>query len=151
MPFFLLAAFGLTALDFVAKRLADIFLAGQKITLIPGILELLRDTNKGGAYGILSGHPWVLILIGVVVLLGALWYIKKERSRSRWQYNGLIFIFAGTLGNLIDRIFYGEVIDFINLPFLLPYLPTFNLADIFIDIGAACLIVYLICSPGREN
>ncbi|MDR1114324.1 MAG: signal peptidase II, partial [Candidatus Margulisbacteria bacterium] len=85
--------------------------------------------------------------LAVIVLLVVLWYVQKERCRSRWQYNGLIFIFAGALGNLIDRIFYGYVVDFINLP----RWPTFNLADVFIDIGAVLLIIYLLRSTEKER
>jgi signal peptidase II len=148
MLFFLAASFLLTALDFAAKRLALIHLRdGLEITLIPSVLKLIYGENTGAAFGILPAARWFLILLAVIVLLAVLWYVQKERCRSRWQYNGLIFIFAGALGNLIDRVFYGYVVDFINLP----RWPTFNLADIFIDIGAALLIVYLLKSAEKEK
>ncbi|GBR76189.1 lipoprotein signal peptidase [Candidatus Termititenax persephonae] len=148
MLFFLAISLLLTALDFASKRWVVAALSGgREITLLPGFLKLIYGENTGAAFGILPAARWFLILVGIVVLLGVLWYIKKERSRSRWQYNGLIFIFAGALGNLIDRIFYGFVIDFINLP----HWPTFNLADVFIDIGVACLLVYLAGFSGKEN
>ncbi|MDR1324386.1 MAG: signal peptidase II [Candidatus Margulisbacteria bacterium] len=148
MLFFLIISFLLTALDFAAKRLALIYLkGGLEITLIPSMLKLIYGENTGAAFGILPAARWFLILLAVIVLLVVLWYVQKERCRSRWQYNGLIFIFAGALGNLIDRIFYGYVVDFINLP----RWPTFNLADIFIDIGAALLIIYLLRSTEKER
>jgi signal peptidase II len=146
MLFFLLASFFLVALDFAAKRLALLYLkGGLEIALLP-VLKLVYGENTGAAFGILPAARWFLILLAALALLIILWLVQKERCRSRWQYNGLLFIFAGALGNLIDRIFYGYVIDFINLP----HWPTFNLADIFIDIGAACLIIYLFKTAGKE-
>ena len=148
MLFFLAVSFLLTALDFAAKKWAIAALsAGQEITLIPQFLKLIYSENTGAAFGIFPAGRWFLVAVGVIVLLGSLWFIKKERSRSRWQYNGLIFIFAGALGNLIDRVFYGYVIDFISLP----YFPIFNLADVFIDIGVACLIIYLLTATGKGD
>lgn len=80
----------------------------------------------------------ILFLIAIIIIFFRI--NRKERKNSMLNL-GFIFIVSGALGNLYDRIFYGSVIDFINLS---NYLPTFNFADIFNFIGVVLIIIYLI-------
>ncbi|MDR1997905.1 MAG: signal peptidase II [Candidatus Margulisbacteria bacterium] len=133
--------------DLLAKRLAVYYLAsGGEFVLIPGALRLLYLENTGAAFGLLPDMRWLLLLVAAVVLLVVFWYIWTERCNSRWQYYGFIFIFAGALGNFLNRLFLGYVVDFINFA----YFPVFNLADVFINIGTVLLIIYLFRQSGKK-
>ncbi len=87
-------------------------------------------TNTGAAFGILQGQTWFLILVGLVVI-GFLLYYSHEHQLA------LGFLLGGTMGNLVDRVLYGYVIDFIHIPFW----PSFNVADTFNVIGVGLLLL----------
>ena len=90
---------------------------------------LVNTINYGAAFGILQGYQWLFILISLVVIVLCVKYYKKYKLP-------LSFILAGTVSNLIDRVFLGYVRDFIDLKFW----PVFNLADSFNVIGVVILI-----------
>jgi len=89
--------------------------------------------NYGAAFGILQGYKWLLILVSLIVIVFCIKYYKEYKIP-------LSLILAGTIGNLIDRVFLGYVRDFINVGFW----PVFNLADSFNVIGVGILIWMLI-------
>lgn len=89
------------------------------------------SVNTGAAFGILKGQQWLLILISLVVIFLLIYYHKEYPL-------ALGFILGGAVGNLIDRVFLGYVIDFIDLGFW----PSFNVADSFNTVGALLLVVY---------
>ena len=91
--------------------------------------------NYGAAFGILRGWKWLFILIGIF-MLGFLYYYKDKVKG--YGYIGLILLFSGIIGNLIDRVLYGYVRDFIDLGFW----PSFNLADSYSSVGVILMIVY---------
>ena len=90
-------------------------------------------TNTGAAFGILKGNNFLLSIIAIIAAVIFIYLIIK------YKYFELGFLLGGTLGNLIDRIILGHVIDFISLPFW----PSFNIADSFNTIGAIILAVRL--------
>jgi len=138
----------LIGLDLFTKRLAVTYLgAGQEIQIIPGFLRFIYLENTGAAFGVLPGARWFLALVAFVVSIIIIWYVMSERCRSWYQFYGFIFIFSGALGNFVNRVMLGYVIDFINLP----NFPTFNLADIFINIGVVLLIIYILRYSGNES
>ena len=95
-------------------------------------------TNNGAAFNILSGNRIFLSGISIIssIILYYFIFIKDTKIINRY---GLSFIFAGSLGNGIDRIFVGNVIDFIKIKFI--NFPIFNIADVAINIGALILII----------
>lgn len=101
--------------------------------------------NKGAAFGLFVNFPFimpVLMAIAIAVLfLTAFFYFKIKKFTI--IHAGLILLFAGTLGNLIDRIFFGYVIDFIKFGFF-PIFPAFNISDLSNVIGALLLIIALL-------
>ena len=133
-------------LDWGTKRLVQIHitLATESITIIPGFFNLRHDRNSGAAFGVLAGHRFLLILITVAALIFIFAYYFRFRE-SRWMQVSLGFLLGGAVGNFIDRIFLGEVIDFLQFGIASQGLfwPTFNVADISVCIGAGMLIVYL--------
>lgn len=129
----------LIALDYLTKHLAWQYLTFREpIAVIPGILRLVYLKNTGAAFGLFEGQQTFLAVIATLVLVYILHYVKHELCTNRTQYTGLIFLFAGTMGNLINRIFAGGVIDFLDL---YGKWPVFNLADIFINVGVFLLII----------
>ncbi len=116
----------------------------ETIQVIPGFFNLRHDRNTGAAFGVLAGHRFLLILITIVALIFIFTYYLRFRE-SRWMQVSLGFLLGGALGNFIDRLYLGEVIDFLQFGIVSQGLfwPTFNVADISVCIGAAMLIVYL--------
>ena len=96
--------------------------------------------NKGAAFSILQGYIWLFILVAVIVII----FIFLKRNEKPYQL-GMGFLLGGTIGNLIDRIIYGGVIDFIT--FL--SIPQFNISDVSNIIGAL-LIIYVMNKNGSK-
>jgi signal peptidase II len=142
MLHFLLFSALLIIFDFITKHLAYTFLAGGKImVIIPGILRLLYLKNTGAAFGILRGNQFFLISISLLVAVYIFYYVRHECPVNRMQLTGLTFLFGGTVGNLLNRIFTGGVIDFFDL---YNRWPVFNFADIFINVGVALVIISIL-------
>lgn len=139
-------AFPVLILDWGTKRLVQTYITQvtEIIPIIPGFFNLRHDRNTGAAFGVLAGHRFLLIIITVVALIFIFTYYLRYRE-SRWMQVALGFLLGGAVGNFIDRIFLGEVIDFLQFGIASKGLfwPTFNVADISVCIGAGMLIVYL--------
>jgi signal peptidase II len=125
------------------------------IPLIDGFLNLTYIRNTGAAFGIFAGTHEVFrlsFLIGVSIL--AIGFILVMLKRLRESETGLAaalaFILGGAIGNLIDRIVYGEVIDFLDVYWSIYHWPAFNVADSFITIGVAITLFYLIKAKGDD-
>lgn len=130
-------------LDLLTKLWAKICLT--KTTTIPVIEEIFHLTyveNRGAAFGVFQGQRIFFILVAMVVaaLVG---YIAIRYKNKPWMLNmGLSFLSAGALGNTIDRIWRGYVVDFFD--FRLVDFPVFNVADIFVCLGAGLLAVFFV-------
>ncbi len=135
----------LLAIDRVGKILMETYLAGRDmVVVIPGVVgfRLLHKGNTGAAFGILSNHTWVLVVLTSILILGMLYILYVKKLNSKFLHFCLILVTAGGLGNLYDRIVYGSVTDFIE--FLFMQFAVFNFADCFVSIGAFLAILYLI-------
>lgn len=120
-------------LDSLTKFFAVRYLKGKEsINLY--LIKLTYVENRGAAFGILQGQKFFFIIITFCVLIAIIYYYEKVDMLSKLS---LIFIFSGTVGNFIGRLFFGYVVDFIELSFI--DFPVFNLADIFLTIGAVIL------------
>lgn len=103
--------------------------------------------NTGAAFGIFSNKQLFLVGVGLLVFAIITLYRIKRPELPRYLDVGLGFLMGGLLGNLSDRIFHGFVVDFIKLP----YWPTFNMADIAINVGVVFITYYLIFTPDDEK
>jgi len=131
---------GLFALDQLTKLWTlQTLKPGGPIPLIPGVLELFYVENRGAAFGILQNRQWFFILITAVVTGGVLLLLPKiPRDRHFLPLRlCLLFITAGALGNVFDRLVRGYVVDFIY--FKLIDFPVFNVADIYVTCSAFTL------------
>ena len=122
------------------------FFLYESVPLIENFLSLTYIRNKGAAFGILSDSairvPF-FITVSIVALIGILWYLRKIDVSLKLQHWALALIFSGALGNLIDRIRLGEVIDFIDAHWYQHHWPAFNVADSAISIGVSLLLIDL--------
>lgn len=133
-------------LDWITKWLVQIHITQitEVIPIIPGFFNLRHDRNTGAAFGVLAGHRILLILITLAALAFIFAYYLRFKE-SRWMQVSLGFLLGGAIGNFIDRIRLGEVVDFLQFGIASKGLfwPTFNIADVSVCIGAGMLIVYL--------
>ena len=142
--FNLLAAAALIGIDQAIKLWATQYLAPvEAITVIPHVVELRFVLNQGMAFSLLSGKQLFLIIATSIALIFVA-YGLFFRSRGRYlQQAALLLILAGGIGNLIDRVLNGEVVDYINLLFM--RFAVFNFADICVCVGVALwvLVIFL--------
>lgn len=147
---------GVVALDQLTKYLAVIWLDGaESVRFIPHVLHFTFVRNEGAAFGMLSNHRWVFMVFSTVAILALGVYLFRFCKENMWIRVSLAMVIGGGIGNMIDRIALGSVIDFLELPFLwLPvlnmYFPIFNVADSFVTVGCVILIVCLIRAEVRE-
>jgi signal peptidase II len=142
--FMLLLAGGIVAADQLTKLwvLRDIPLYGN-VPVIPGVFSLTYIQNRGAAWGSFQGMIWLFAIIFALFTIGVIWEFSKKRmpfkTFDRWC---IAAIWAGGLGNMIDRIRMGFVVDMIKTDFM--DFPIFNVADCFITCGCIALIVSLV-------
>ncbi len=142
-----IVAFVMTV-DRITKHIATTnLLPGDSIPLIPNIFHLTLVYNKGAGFGLFTGQRVFFILLAIGTVLGILFFIWKRRIRSRLLVVGLALIVAGALGNMIDRLRTGYVIDFFDLKIW----PVFNIADSAISIGAVMIAWILFFSKENES
>ena len=115
---------------------------GGTVPVLPGFLSFSYVQNTGGAWGMFSGAIWLFALIFVLFAAFMVWEFSKKRMPftmlERWC---MVAVFAGGLGNMIDRIRLGFVVDMIKVEFI--DFPVFNVADCFITCGCILLMVHL--------
>ena len=131
----------LVALDQATKLIALRFLEpyGTISTPLGGLLRFTLVFNDGAAFGILSGRRWLMLAITVATVLAAVLFWKGIWSMGLLVRGAAAVVLAGSLGNFIDRVRIGHVIDFIEVP-LVPLFQVFNFADAFLVLGSLVLI-----------
>lgn len=148
MIFWLICSFLIILIDQVTKYIALTRLEGLEVTFIPKVIDFVYVKNNGAAFNILSGKIELLSLISVVFAVGVIWYIIYKKPQNKMFRLSLMLLFAGAVGNVIDRIFRGFVVDFIKTTFI--DFPVFNIADIAIVGGAILLSVYMLFFENRK-
>ncbi len=146
MQFLFLSLFslGIVALDQLTKYLTVtlIPLYGN-VPFLPGVLQLTYVQNTGAAFSMLQGQQWLFALLFLALTAALLWeYFKKPLGFSTFDRWCIAAIYGGGLGNMIDRLRLGYVIDMIETEFI--SFPVFNVADSFITCGCVALMVSLI-------
>jgi signal peptidase II len=125
---------------------------GQSIPLWEGVFHFTSHRNRGAAFGILENQRAFFIVITLAVVVGIVWYLKKTAKESALVSWALALILGGAVGNFYDRLFYGEVVDFLD--FTLINYPIFNIADSAIVIGVGLFILdalrELLTGRGRQ-
>ncbi|EOD01295.1 signal peptidase II [Caldisalinibacter kiritimatiensis] len=138
--------------DQLTKYYADKLLKGNApYVIINGFLQFNYVENVGAAFGILKNKQLFFIILTFIVLIGMVLFMIKNKRLNIYMRWGLVLIIAGAIGNLIDRIRLGYVIDFIDVKFGSFYdYPVFNIADCAIVIGTI-LVSYLVLFDKYET
>ena len=150
IPFFA-GIFIIAILDQTAK----IFAAGllpsvRTVPIIENIFHLTYVENTGAGFGAFSGYTWILTALTLVVIIAVVSFVVVKRPKNYTLLTALTFMMGGAVGNVIDRIRLGYVIDFFD--FRVIDFPVFNVADCFITVGAVIFAVYVIfLSDKKEN
>ena len=141
--FYFCLAFFLVSIDFISKMLVEKYLKNKiGINIIKNVLGFRYIENTGAAFGILKNQRFFFIAITIVALflVGYYFFASKQNQINK---TALVFVFAGTLGNFLDRIFKGYVIDFIDI---IPInFPIFNFADVFLVSGLFIIGLSFFC------
>ncbi len=141
---------GAVILDFITKSLAIKYLTmeidgrtvGKSVGFIKGFCSFVYTENPGAAWGMLADAPWVFMSVSVITITAISLFIFFYKDISSLMLVSLAFITGGGIGNMIDRIAKGAVVDFFNFEFI--DFPVFNVADIFVTVGAILLIAELL-------
>ncbi len=127
----------------------------QSIPIIDGFFNLTYVRNTGAAFGIFAGSAEMfrrpfLIAVSLIAIAFIFAMLRRLAEGARWLITGLAFILGGAIGNLIDRVIYGEVIDFLDCFWGDYHWPAFNLADSFITVGVTITLILLIRAKGAD-
>lgn len=126
---------------------------GERIPLLDPTFALLSHRNRGAAWGMLEGQIWLFSIVTVIVIAGILYYFHKEAKGKPLFQLSLMIILGGAIGNFIDRLYLGEVVDFIDvlIPIINYDFPIFNIADAALTIGVVMVMIVLFLEEKREK
>lgn len=141
----LLVAFLIIVIDQVTKWIiASSMKIGDSYEVIPNFLNITSHRNNGAAWGILSGKMFFFYIITVIILIVLVLFFIKETQYNLFMQLAISLLFAGALGNFIDRLLNGEVVDFIDTNIFGYDFPIFNVADSSLTIGVILVIIALL-------
>lgn len=130
-------------LDQVAKFFVVHYLnIGHDVTILDKILSFGYVENRGAAFGVMNNSRWLFVAVTLIAMGFLIWYIVKKRPTHKLLRASLALIGGGAVGNFIDRLFFGRVIDFIKFSFF--DFPYFNIADSCLTIGVILLAIYIL-------
>ena len=130
----------LVIVDQLIKIIIDLWLVPQgEVVVIDGLFSLAYVENRGAAWGALEGKRWFLIAVAAIAIAIIIYMLYKGKIKGLCYTVATVMLLAGGLGNLIDRVFRGYVIDYIRTLFI--DFPVFNFADILITVGAGFLVI----------
>lgn len=130
----------LLLIDQGSKGLMEAILTGKSITVIPNFFSLVFVTNTGAAWSIMQGNTLFLIILGIIAIFSLI-FVMPTIKESIWKSISFTMLYAGIIGNLLDRAIFHYVKDFLKFTIFGYEYPVFNFADIFIVVGAILLIV----------
>lgn len=131
------------AVDQVTKYLATTYLRPiGSIDIVKNIFSLTYVENRGAAFGILQNQRWFFIILTIAICLGMIYFLITQSNTSLFLRISLAMILGGAIGNLIDRIRLGYVVDMLH--FTLIDFPVFNVADCFVVVGTILLAYYIL-------
>lgn len=143
--------FGLASIFLVIDIVVKLFVKSymtlyQSINIIDNFFYITYVRNTGAAWSIFSGKQFFLILVSLIIIVCLFVYLYKKKMYTKIERYGYSLLVAGAIGNLIDRVVYGYVIDYLNFYIFKYDFPVFNIADTCIVIG----IMLLFISSWRE-
>ena len=150
MPYIALAiGVALAGIDQLFKYLiTSNMLQGEEIKVFGDVFKITYVKNDGVAFGMFSGMQWIFIVLTVIMLGVIIFYMFKKRPDSKLFYFSVALIVGGGLGNLVDRVIYRYVVDYLSLSF---FPAVCNFADYCITVGVIILAVYLIFFSDKKD
>jgi signal peptidase II len=126
---------------------------GERIALLDPWFGILSHRNRGAAWGMLEGQMWLFSIVTVAVICAIVYFYHKEAKGKPIFQVGLMLLLGGAIGNFIDRIFRGEVVDFVDvlIPIIKYDFPIFNVADAALTIAVVILMIGLIMEDKKEK
>ena len=131
------------ALDQITKWLAVVNLKGnESVSIIGEVLHFTYVENRGAAFGMMKDARWIFMIISSIAIAALVFYLIKFKPKSILAVSSVAMIIGGGIGNMIDRVWLGYVVDFIYIKII--DFAVFNVADSFVCVGTALLIIYII-------
>lgn len=130
-----------------ALTVARLSPVGTSFEFIPGILNFTYVENRGAAFGMLADKRWVFIVISTLAIAVLVWYLAVKKPKDILLCTSLSLIAGGGIGNMIDRVALGYVVDMIDVRFIDFYV--FNIADSAVCVGCGLMILYMILDEVR--
>ncbi|EON73204.1 MULTISPECIES: signal peptidase II [Lysinibacillus] len=126
---------------------------GERISVWDPWFGILSHRNRGAAWGMLEGQMWLFTIVTVGVIIAIIYFYHKEAKGKPIFQVGLMLLLGGAIGNFIDRLFRGEVVDFVDV--LIPVMnydfPIFNIADAALTVAVVVLMIGLIIEDKKEK
>ncbi len=142
----------IVGLDAMTKTtISTVFDYGERFEVIKDFFWLTYLRNYGAAWSILEGQKWFFIIVGLVAMCIMLYFYMKSDNKQVIYRLSLLFLFAGTIGNFMDRAMLGYVRDFLSFKIIDYYFPVFNVADISLNIGVGLLILESFLESRQTN
>ncbi|EMN6806479.1 signal peptidase II [Staphylococcus pseudintermedius] len=124
---------------------------GESFAVVPKFLYITSHRNNGAAWGILSGKMTFFYIITIIVLIALIVFYIKEAKNNMLMQIAISLLFSGALGNFIDRVSSGEVVDFIDTVIFGYDFPIFNIADASLTIGVVLLIIVILKDQNQKG
>lgn len=138
----------IAALDQLFKILVLQYLVPVKsVEVIKGLFSLTYVENRGVAFGMMQNHVWIFAVITILLIAVMIYLLASKRLTGKLFYASAMLLIGGGVGNLIDRVFRGFVVDYLSLSF---FPPVCNFADYCITIGAVLFVIAILLS-GKKN
>ncbi len=138
--------------DQVAKAAACFYLKDQPpVVILENLFRLSYVENRGCAWGLFQGQVWPLAVFGLAALAFLIWQRRNVFPSGAWGALSEILLYAGILGNLVDRLYLGYVVDMLDFHWGPHHFPCFNLADVFISVSAGLLILLSLLKPDSKK
>lgn len=139
-------------LDQITKFIvASSMRVGDSFNVIPHFLNITSHRNNGAAWGILSGKMSFFYIITIIILVVLIIFYIKEAKQHLLMQVAISLLFAGALGNFIDRVLHGEVVDFVDTNIFGYNFPIFNVADSSLTIGVLLIVIALLTDMKKEE
>ena len=123
----------------------------ESVAVIPGVFNFTYIHNDGAAFGMLDDQRWIFLVLSTIAIIGIVGYLFWKKPQDKLLLASLTLIVSGGIGNMIDRIALGYVIDFIDFcAFPTIWMWIFNVADSFVCIGAGMMMLWLILDTVRD-